>query len=273
MRPVVTSNPQRVRHIVEQAERKWQERDRKEAVFEAIRLWEEAVERDPNNSEALTRLARAYSFLVDAHLDNQIPPPQNLDALRLEYHQRGADAGERALVSLEPEFERTMRESKDFVAAMNHIRRDSVDAAYWYCVHLGSFAVAKGRGAQLFYKDRVAEAMHRIRELDSHFFYGAADRYLGLFYAALSGVAGKDLERSEQHFRAAQAIGPHYLGNYVLEAEFLAVQRGDRQRYVELLRAVLHASESDDPNMAPENRAAQHRARRLLTPWEIDARF
>jgi hypothetical protein len=211
--------------------------------------------------------------LVDAHFNNESPLPENIDEVRLEYHQKGADAGEQALVYLEPEFERTMRESGDFEAAMKQIRPGSVEAAYWYCTNLGRFAVAKGLAAKLFYKDRVSGAMHRIRELDAKFFYGAADRYLGAFYAALPGIAGKDLDKSEQHFRSAKTLGPAYLGNYVIEAEFLAVEQGERERYVQLLQSVLKASGGEDPNIAPENRASKRTARRLLTQPEIDDRF
>lgn len=271
--PAATSQPGEVDALLAMAEQKWRKRDDKAAVLEAIRLWENVVEREPKHTPALTRLSRAYYFLVDAHLNNEEPLPPDIEEQRLELHQKGADAGELALVYLEPEFERTMRESGDFVEAMGKIRPDSVESAYWYCTNLGRFSIAKGLAAKLFYKDRISGAMHRIRELDAPFFYGAADRYLGAFYAALPGIAGKDLDRSEQHFRAAQALGPRYLGNYLIEAEFLAVERGERERYVELLQRVLAAPVGEDPDMAPENAAAKRTAQRLLAPQEIDDRF
>src|SRR5690606_20111809 len=243
------------------------------AILDAIRLWENVVSREPKHTVALTRLSRAYFFFVEAHLAAPSPSSPDVGQRRLELYQKGADAGELALVLLEPGFERTMREDGDFVEAMGAIRPESVEAAYWYCTNLTHFSLAKGLSTTLFYKDRILGAMHRIRELDARFFYGAADRNLGVLYAALPGVAGKDLEQSEQHFQAAQALGPRFLANYVLEAELLTVERGERDRYVELLERVLATPVGDDPNMAPENAAAKRTAQRLLDPQEMQARF
>lgn len=268
-----TVSPAGLRETFDRAEVLWSRRDDEEAVVEAIRLWEAIVAQEPRHARALTRLARAYYFLADAHLEGSVPSGAELERRRVEYHQKGADAGELALMELEPEFARTMRESGDFVEAMAVIRPDAVEAAYWYCSNLGRFSLDGGFRTKLFYKDRVAGAMHRIRELDAPFFQGGADRALGALYAALPAMAGKDLDRSEQHFRAAQALGPGYLGNYLLEAEFLAVQRGERQRYIDLLQAVLAAPVGDDPDTAPENRAAKRAAQRLLAPPEMEARF
>lgn len=261
------------RELFERAEARWAARDDRAATLEAIRLWEQVVERDPHHWRALTRLSRAYHFVADAHLEGAAPSAGELEQLRGEYHQKGADAGELALMELEPQFARTMREGGDFVEAMTAIRPDAVEAAYWYCSNLSRFSQIRGFRTKLFYKDRVAGAMHRIRELDAPFQQGGADRVLGALYATLPSMAGKDLERSEQHFRAAQALGPTYLGNYLLEAELLAVQRGERQRYVELLQGVLAAPAGEDPDTAPENRVAKRAAQRLLAPREIDARF
>lgn len=268
----MSAQPGEVDSLLALAEQKWRQRSERASSLDAIRLWENVVRREPRHTVALTRLSRAYSFFVDAHL-NQRSPSIDVEEQRLELYQKGADAGELALVYLEPEFERTMRESGDFVEAMGAIRPESVEAAYWYCTNLIRFSLAKGLSTKMFYKDRILGAMHRIRELDARFFYGAADRNLGVFYAALPAVAGKDLEQSEQHFRAARALGPRYLGNYVLEAEFLAVARGERDRYVKLLEWVLEAPVGEDPNMAPENAAAQRTAQRLLGPEEIQNRF
>ena len=262
-----------LQELLERAEVRWAARDDRAAALEAVHLWAQVVERDPHHWRALTRLSRAYHFVADAHFGGEAPAAGEQERLRGEYYQKGADAGELALMELEPQFARTMREGGDFVEAMSAIRPDAVEAAYWYCSNLSRFSQSKGFRTKLFYKDRVAGAMHRIRELDAPFQQGGADRVLGAIYATLPRMAGKDLERSEQHFRAAQALGPTYLGNYLLEAELLAVQRGERQRYIELLQAVLAAPPGDDPDTAPENRAAKRAAQRLLAPREIDARF
>ena len=257
--------------LAEQAAAHWAKRDDKAALQKAIDTWEALVAKDPQNHEALTMLARAYYFLVDAHLVNE--QLEDIEELQLELHTKGADYGERALMVLEPEFERTMREGGDFIEAMKKIDPKSISAAYWYCTNLGRFAVAKGISAKLFYKDRVSAAMTRIREMDPKYFYAAGDRYLGAFYAALPGIAGKDLDKSATHFAEARKNGPAYIGNLVVQAEFLAVEQDDRESYEKLLKEALAAPDGDDPNIAPENRAAKRAAKRLLAPEVMDDTF
>jgi hypothetical protein len=262
-----------VERLLESAEREWKERDQESAVRAAISAWEAAVERAPGHTGALTRLARAHYFLVEAHLEESPLPADELREASREHHQKGADAAELALLQLEPEFARAMRDKEDFVEALQWLRPGSVEAAFWYFANLSRFALDKGFSTQLFYRERVAAGLERIRELDARFCAGGADRMLGAFFASLPALSGRDLERSRQHFRAAQVLGPTYLRTYVLEAETLATREGERRHYVELLQSVLAAPAGDDPDAAPENRAAQRAAQRLLAVDAVEARF
>lgn len=262
-----------VARLLERAERAWHDRDEEGSVRSAIAGWQAVLERAPGHVRALTRLARAHYFLVEAHLENASLAPDELREASRRHHQKGADAAELALLRIEPEFARAMREKEDFVEALEGLHPDSVEAAFWYFANLSGFAFDKGFSAQLFYRERVPAGLERLRELDAPFCYGGADRMLGAFFARLPAQSGRDLLRSRQHFRAAQVLGPTYLRTYVLEAETLATREGERERYVELLQSVLAAPVGDDPDAAPENRAAQRAAQRLLAVDEVDARF
>ena len=115
--------------------------------------------------------------------------------------------------------------------------------------------------------------MMRIQAIAPDYFYSAADRYLGAFYSALPSIAGKDLDKSAAHFKLAIAKSPHYLGNKVVKAEFLAVELDEQAMYEALLNDVLQGADGDDPNVAPENRAAKRAAKQLLSEESIDDRF
>jgi len=249
----------------------WEQRDDKAKLEAAIAKWEAVVQAEPTHAEALTSLSRAYYFLVDGFLN--IEAPENIEEIRLEYHTKGADMGERALLVADPAFDKTMRAGGDFIEAIGKIETPAVPAAYWYCTNLGRFAVTKGLSAKLFYKDRISSAMLRIKAIAPDYFYAAADRYLGAFYAALPGIAGKDLDKSAVHFKSALEKAPAYLGNKVVQAEFLAVELDDQAMYEKLLGEVLKGADGDDPNVAPENRAAKRSAKKLLVEEEIDDRF
>jgi predicted anti-sigma-YlaC factor YlaD len=107
--------------------------------------------------------------------------------------------------------------------------------------------------------------------LDERWWYGAAHRYLGAYYAALPSFAGRDLAKSKDHFERSLAIAPDFLATRVLMAEYWARAANDRRAYREQLERVLAASPDAIPEVAPEQRLEQKKARRLLA--EIDDYF
>ncbi len=253
--------------LLSEAKTEWARRDDESALLGAIQKWEEAHQGDPHNPVPLLALSRAYYFKADAFLAHS----QQGEKAELEAYQKGVDYGERALLLFEPEFEQKMRAGDDFEAAISGINRAGVPAAYWYCVNLGRFASKKGLAQRLFYKDKLRAAMERILEIAPEFFYGAADRYLGAFYALLPSIAGKDLARSSTHFEASLKRAPQYLPTRVVKAEFLAVEQDDEALYRRLLGEVLEAPDTDNEDIAPENRAAKRAAKKMLR--DIDEVF
>ncbi len=246
----------------------WAQRDDKAQVLAAIAAWESAVSANASDAATMIKLSRAYYFLVDGHLaiDGSSTDDENL-----EHYQKGLDHGEKALLILDPEFGKAMRGGADFEDAIAKVTKDAAPAAYWYCTNIGRFAMIRGLTTKLFYKDRVAGAMTRIRELDAKFFYSAADRYFGAFYSALPSIAGKDVEKSKKHFEIALSTSPEYLSNKVVKAQFLAIELDDRDMYESLLKEVSAADAGSNPDIGPENRAAQRTAKKMLA--EIDEIF
>lgn len=239
----------------------WDKRDDKASLLAAIAAYEKIAETDAGNAEALVMLARAHYFLADGFLAVEGADPEE----EFKVYQKGVDYGERALVLLEPGFGEAMRqEGAKFEVEIGKISDKGLPAAYWYAVNLGRFAAKKGLSARLFYKDKLKATMERIMALDSKYFYGAADRYFGAFYAILPSIAGKDLKKSETHFEAALKLGPEYLPNKVVKAQFLATERDDQAMYKSLLEEVLAASDTDNGDIAPENRAAKRTAKKML---------
>lgn len=246
----------------QQAEAAWQKRDDRKELERAIELWEQAAQQNTSDHDTMVRLSRAYYFLVDGHIALQ--DGDDVNEAKLTNHQKGVDWGERALLLVDPAFGQKMKAGTEFETAIKEIDKKAIPAAYWYCTNLGRFANAKGLSARLFYKDRVSAAMMRIRELDQPFFHHAADRYLGAFYSALPSIAGKDLDKSRDHFDTAIKNASSYLGNKLLKADFLAVQLDDENLYKQLLQEIIAAPDGDDPDIVPENRAAKRHAEKML---------
>ena len=243
----------------------WAKRDDKAQTEAAIAAWEKEVAANPNNADAFTRLARAYYFLVTAHVG--LDGSADKEARKAMY-QKGVDYGEKALLLVDPNFGKAMAAGGDFIEEISKIEQKSVESAYWYCTNLGRFAVESGVTVKLFYKDRVAAAMKRIQEIAPKFFYTAADRYFCAYYSALPGIAGKDVKRSEKHCDAALKGSPGYLSNHVTKADFLATELDDEDMYKKLLEQVLAAPDGEDPNSAPENRGAKRAAKKMLAEMD-----
>jgi hypothetical protein len=246
---------------MEEAEAHWAKRDERAEVEKAIAKWEEIVKADPNNAEIYVKLSRANYFLADGHMSLA---PDVKEEEELAVYTKGVNYGEQALLRTEPDFESTMRSGGEFEDAIRKISVKGVPAAYWYCANLGRFATRKGLSTRLYYKDKIKAAMETVQRLDPKYFYGAADRYLGGFYAVLPSIAGKDLDKSKAHFEASLQQAPEYLTTLALQAEFLAVELDDEAMYKKLLDDVMKGEETSNPDIAPENRAAKRKAQKML---------
>lgn len=238
----------------------WDKRDDKAELKAAIASWEKVVAEDPKNAQALTWLSRANYFLADGFMAVEGAPADAEFAV----YQKGVDYGERALLVIDPGFEQQMRAEAKFEDAIGTIEKPAATAAYWYAANLARFASKKGLSERLFYKDKLRATMERIVEVDPTIFYGGADRFLGGYFAALPGIAGRDLDRSAKHFEASLKAAPGYLGTKIVKAQFLAVAKDDEDMYRALLDEVIAADPEVIPEVGPENRAAQRTAKKML---------
>lgn len=253
--------------LMTKAKGHFDKRDDKAELKMAIAAWEEVVAKDPANAEAMIWLSRANYFLADGFLQIEGAAKEE----EFKAYQAGVDYGEKALLILDPNFEKMMRAEAKFEDAIAKIEKPAVPAAYWYAVNLGRFASKQGLSQRLFYKDKLKATMQRIMELDRNFFHGAADRYFGAFYSILPSIAGKDLDKSAMHFGKSLELAPYYLSTKVVQAQFLAVEQDDEDKYKALLDEVIAADADVNPEVGPENRAAQRSAKKMLA--EIDDLF
>lgn len=253
--------------LMAEAKGHWDKRDDKAELKSAIESWNKVVAVDAANAEAQTWLARANYFLADGFLNVEDAPVDEQFAV----YQAGVDAAEKALLAIDANFEKQMRGGAKFEDAISTIEKPAATAAYWYAANLARFASKKGLSARLFYKDKLRATMERVAALDPAIFYGGADRFLGGYFAALPGIAGRDLDRSAKHFEKSLAASPDYLGTKIVQAQFLAVAKDDEDMYKKLLDEVIAADAAKMAEVGPENRAAQRTAKKMLA--EIDEVF
>ncbi len=134
----------------------------------------------------------------------------------------------------------------------------------WTATAIGRWSRLEGPAATLAHVAIVKAYITRVEDLDADFYYHAADRYWGAYYAAIPSFAGKDLDKSKEHFDRAIEEAPGFVGTKVLLAEFWAVEEKDKATFEKSLGDVLAADENALPEIRPEVIAEKKKAEALL---------
>lgn len=251
----------------------WALRGDEAKVRESIAVWEKALgctagdgapaSRCANLAagdttvKVMTDLTHAYYFLGDSFLRAD-------EGKYLSTMDRGVWWGERALASASPEFAAKMKGKAKFYEAIKVVDEKGIEAMYWYAAALGKWAKKKSFAVLLGQKDNIKATMERVLELDPKFFHGAAYRYFGAFYSIAPGFAGGDLKKSQESFKKSLELADYYLGTKVLMAEHLSTKEDDEEKFKRLLQEVLDADPDAVPELAPEARVEQQKAKELL---------
>lgn len=238
------------------ADAAFENRDDRAQLEQAIGDYEKALAGSPNDVTLYERLARATYFLADAHLRAE-PVKQE------EIYNKSIEWGERCM-ALDANFKAKVEGGTKPDQAAKGLSKEYAGCIYWAAAALGKWATIKGFATRVANKDRIKNWVDTVTLLDPTYFYGAPDRYWGAYYAILPGFMGKDLNKSEEHFKKSLAIAPNYLGTKVLMAERLATERSDRALFKALLEEVINADPNVQPEIAPENKVEQVKAKELL---------
>lgn len=242
-----------------EAEQAWQNRGERASLEQAIGTWEQLTEARPGNAELLAKLSHAYYFLADGYMRLA-----GEDDAMLETFEKSVLTGEKAMLAISKPFAEAVEGGAKVEEAVQLIPKEGQSAIYWYAAALGKFAVLKGFTTQLFYKDRIFAVMQHVLSLDETFLHAAPHRYFGAFYAKAPSFAGGDMTKSKEHFERALALDDRYLGTKVLYAEYYAIKAEERPLFERLLNEVISADPQILPELVPEQKIEQDKARDLL---------
>ena len=106
--------------------------------------------------------------------------------------------------------------------------------------------------------------MERCVELDETYFYGGPHRWFGSYYAKLPSIAGRDLEKSKEHFEKALKIESNYFGTRVLRSEYYAKNSQDKELFQSDLEFVLNTPSDVIPELVPEQEVEKKKAAEML---------
>lgn len=247
--------------ILTQAQEAWNRRENAQELEKAITLYEQAIAIQPNQLEVLTQLARAYYFLADGYRRSD-PEAQ------LTLYDKAASYGEKAM-ALHPEFYKKVKtEGVKAEDAVGVLSEEYLPAVYWTASAIGKWARAKGFTTLLAQRNRVRKIMEWVTEKNPTFFYGGPYRYWGAYYALSPAFAGGDLNKSRENFQKSLEVEPNYFGTKVLMADTYATKAQDRELYEKLLKEVLSGNPEILPDVIPEQKVEQAKARDLLALTE-----
>jgi tetratricopeptide (TPR) repeat protein len=264
------------KQLVEEGDTLWGHRTERPKLEAAIAKWEQAVRIKDDDWQTYEKLARACYLLADGMLVYEQGTPEG-KANFLATHEKGYYFAQRGMAAISRDFEKRMMAGTQIEHAAKVLGRNGVPLIYWYASNLGKWGKAKGFTTILEYKDRAFDLISRVRELNPDFFYGAADRYFGTYYAVAPSFAGGDVQKSYEHFQASLKAAPNYLGTYVLAAENYAVKQtveGGSELFDQFLNAVINARPCEEPEatepcimkeLAPEAEIEKRKARDLLS--------
>jgi len=240
----------------------WEQRGDKEALVQALAIYEAAYEANPRDRHVATRLVRGWYFMGDAHTDD--------DEGKSIAWDTAVNWG-KACLAINDDFVAQLNEGVSEADAAQTLTIEDAPCMYWMATSLGKWARMEGLATLIKHKATVYAFISRISELDPNFFFAATDRYWGAYYAALPSFAGQDLDKSAEYFDKSIAAAPNNLSTRVLKASYWAVKTQNKAEFTALLTSVLEADPNAEPALVPENLNEQAKAQALLN--QIDDLF
>ncbi len=249
--------------LIAEANTYWAQRQEVAQLEKAIELYEQAAAIDQQNLDLFILLARAHYFLADAYL-------QDDEEQQTEMYDKSLAYAEKAM-ALHPEFKVRVEAGEEVEDAIQVLDKAYVGAIYWGSASLGKWGLNKGLPTILKNKERGRKMMERCVELDETYFYGGPHRWFGGYYAKLPSIAGRDLDKSKEHFEKSLEIVPNYFGTRILRAEHYSLNSQDKELYRSDLEFVLDTPADVIPDIVPEQKVEKKKAAVMLEV--IDDKF
>lgn len=183
----------------------------------------------------------------------------------MRMYSKARDFGMQALL-LNKKFARAPKETpEEFKKALLVFKKKDADAILLTGLSWALWMIANSDSpAAMGDLPNILAMIDRVLELKPESRAGAADNFYGIYYAVMPLGAGRDLERSRQHFeKSMNYAGPDYLLGKVVFAEYYARYTLDQELFESTLQSVLDW-DGDAPHLTLMNRAAQIRAKALL---------
>lgn len=228
----ITLTKKERKNLTSKAISHWNLRHIKADLEKSLNAYKTLAKATKDNYKYLTRLARGYYFLADAHYTD-------ID-MKKKYWELGTSFGEKAMAT-NSAFAKAMKDDGKVEKHLDTLGKKEIGAMYWTAANLGKWAKNSGIATTLKYKNRIKSLVSAVEKLNPKFFYAAPIRYWGAYYAVAPGFAGGSMPKSKINFKKAIKMAPEYLGTKVLYAQFYMTKKEDKKGFKKLLHEVIKA--------------------------------
>jgi tetratricopeptide (TPR) repeat protein len=245
--------------LIAQANRQIADADSKEKLADLIRTYEQVLEIEPANYEALWSLGRYYMLMGGAYSDSL--------EIKKEYYIKAMQICERGMYT-NSGFKKLVDEGVPVWDASSVLTIREIEAMdYWYSALGWYFSdcmnpVERILNARLAVRNK--KMLDRMMAIDPAWGGGHPYCLMAGYYAVVPSFMGGDLKKSSEYFNKADGAGAGWLYVRFARAKFLHAKTGDREAFRKDLEWVL----AQDPHLAlspyPWNVYFQREAKKML---------
>lgn len=231
-----------------------------QALASNLKLLEGLLKTDPGNEELLLLTVKGFAGYALGFAEDEEPGRAR------ELYKRAQRYGI-TLLKQNSRFSRNYDNGlEEFSQMLQEMHEKDLPALFWTAFSwAGYLNLSLDDPAAIVELPRVEAIMHRVMELDSTFFYGGAQLFLGSMYGLKPRMLGGNPERAKDYFeRNLKLTDGRFLLTYVYLAEYYAAKTLDEKAFDEYLETVLETPVEVLEEMPLLNAIAKKKAHFLM---------
>jgi hypothetical protein len=245
--------------LIAQANRQIADADSKEKLTVLIHTYEQVLEIEPANYEALWSLGRYYVLMGFGYSDTV--------KLKKEYYIKAMQMCERGMYT-NSGFKKLVDEGVPVWDSSSVLTIREIESMYYWNASLGNYFSECMNPVERILNVRIVgrtkKMLDRMLAIDPAWGGGHPYSAMASYYAMVPSIMGGDLKMSSDYFNKADEAGSGWLYVRFSRAKFLHAKTGDREAFRKDLEWVL----AQDPHLAlspyPWNVYFQREAKNML---------
>lgn len=239
----------------------------------SLKLMESVLAETPRHQGLLTALTSGFAqysygwvqLKADEIEDDDYERSEQMRERAAKLYRRANRYGMRAIEAKYPGFGDELRENVD--GALSDLGEEDVEALYWTALSwAGAISLSLDNMSLVGDLAFVEAMMERCLELDPDWEMGSIQSFFITYEMSRMNGEGDPVENATRYYQRALELSEGKLASiYVAYAEAVAVDRGDKELFIDLLNKAIEIDVDAYPSLRLNNLLYQRRAEWLLT--------